>query len=128
MEVKDLSILDLKKYLRSSVIFILILLEGIGSHLCHSQSPPSPSSVRIPVTFSAPGKGYVSLALYDQEGVLTRSLLYAKPVEKGRQSVEWDGTTDLGKPASPGSYLAKGVFFTSPPALKYVMEVGKSGN
>ena len=91
-------------------------------------SPVTIAGVRVPVSFTAPGKGFVSLALYDKSGVLVRSLMYAKPVEKGKQSIEWDGTTDMGKPAATGAYTAKGVFFTAAPSLKYEMIVGKSGN
>jgi hypothetical protein len=85
------------------------------------------NSVRIPLTFSAPGKGYVSLALYDKSGVLMRSLLSAEPVEKGAKTMQWDGTTDLGVAAPVGVYTARGIFFSTPPALNYVMTVGKSG-
>ena len=90
--------------------------------------PAASSGVRLPVHFSAPRRGFVSLALYDKNGVLTRSLLYAAPVTPGRHTLDWDGTTDMGKPAAPGTYTARGVFFTAPPALKPVMEVGKSGS
>lgn len=86
------------------------------------------AGVRLPVGFTAPGKGFISLALYDKGGVLVRSLLYAKPVEAGKGSIDWDGTTDMGKPAPTGGYTAKGVFFTESPSLKYEMIVGKSGN
>ncbi len=87
-----------------------------------------PEMVNIPVTYTAPGKGFVSLALYNKEGVLVRSLLYAQPVEPGKQTVLWDGTTDMGLPAAEGNYTTKGVFFTESPSLQYVMTVGKSGN
>lgn len=80
------------------------------------------------MSFDSPAKGFISLALYDKSGILVRSLLYAKPVEAGKQSIEWDGTTDMGKPAASGAYTAKGVFFTQSPALNYEMIVGKSGN
>ncbi len=87
----------------------------------------TPEPLRIPVVVDAPAVGFVSLALYDSNGVLTRSLLSAEPVEKGACEVEWDGTTDLGLPAKAGAYAARGIFFTEPPALRYVMTVGKSG-
>jgi hypothetical protein len=86
------------------------------------------SSVRLPITFTAPAPGFVSLALYDQDGVLVRTLLYAEPVEKGSRVVQWDGTTDLGLPAKAGTFTAEGIFFDQPPAIDYVMKVGKSGN
>jgi hypothetical protein len=74
----------------------------------------SGGSVRLPITFTAPGPGFVSLALYDQDGVLVRSLLYAEPVEKGSRVVPWDGTTDLGLPAKSGDlYCQRASFLIS---------------
>ena len=92
------------------------------------KAPASSANVRLPVRFAAPGKGFVSLAIYDAGGVLVRSLLSAQPVEAGRQTTTWDATTDLGLPVTAGTYHARGIFFTEPPSLKYVMKVGKSGN
>ncbi len=88
----------------------------------------SPASVRLPVRFTAPGKGLASLAVYDANGVLVRSLLSAQAVEAGQQTAQWDATTDLGLPVTAGTYHVKGIFFSEPPSLKYVMKVGKSGN
>jgi sugar lactone lactonase YvrE len=84
--------------------------------------------VRLPVTFTAPAKGFASLAVYDAQGVLVRSLLSAQPVDAGSHTALWDATTELGLPVPPGTYTAKGIFFVEPPALKYVLKVGKSGN
>jgi len=92
------------------------------------KSSAAPAGVRLPVAYSAPAKGLVSLALFNQEGVLVRSLLYAQPVEAGTHTVMWDGTTDLGKPAPAGTYTAKGIYFANPPTVKLNMFVGKSGN
>jgi hypothetical protein len=92
------------------------------------KSGAAPAGVRLPVAYSAPAKGLVSLALFNQEGVLVRSLLYAQPVEAGTHTVMWDGTTDLGKPAPAGTYTAKGIYFANPPTVKLNMFVGKSGN
>jgi len=89
---------------------------------------PTPSGIRITVPLVSPGDGYFSAALYDAKGVLVRSLLSAEPVKRGPVTVEWDGTTDLGKAAAPGTYSAQCLFFTSAPSLKYKMFVGKSGN
>jgi len=106
------------------VFVALALLLAAAAGWADEQSP----ELRIAVTFEAPEKGFVSLALVDKDGVHVRTLLSAKPVEKGPQSVPWDGTTDLGVPAPAGSYGVKGVFFTTPPSLDFVMKVGKSGN
>lgn len=87
-----------------------------------------PAGVHIEIPYSAPGNGFLSLALYDQRGVLVRSLLSAEPVKPGAGRVAWDATTDLGLPVAAGAYTAKGVFFTEEPALSWVMKAGKDGN
>ncbi len=107
--------------LRLSVAFALLL--AVGPATADEKSP----ELRIPVPFEAPGKGYVSLALVDKDGMHLRTLLSAKPVEKGPQSVPWDGTTDLGVPVVAGTYSVKALFFETPPSLDFVMKVGKSG-
>lgn len=86
------------------------------------------SGTRIQVEYTAPAKGFVSLALYNQSGTLVRSLLSAHPETAGAHTIIWDGTTDLGKPAQAGAYSARGIFFATPPSQTTVMEVGKSGN
>jgi len=110
--------------MRLRLFVALALLLAAGRGRADDQTP----GLRIPVTFDAPGKGFVSLALVDKDGVHLRTLLSAKPVEKGRQSILWDGTTDLGVPVGAGTYRVKAVFFETPPSLDFVMKVGKSGN
>src|SRR5436190_9817181 len=102
---------------------ILVLLLAFRAAAAHEKSP----ELRIPVKYDAPGKGYVSLALVDKDGVHVRTLLSAAPVEKGPQSIAWDGTSDLGVPVGAGPYSVKAVFFETPPSLDFVMKVGKSG-
>ena len=114
------------RWLRRGVAISAVVL--IGGAAGSTDRLGAASAMRLPISFSAPAKGFVSLALYDQEGVLTRSVLYAEPVEEGPRTVEWDGTSDLGKPAAAGTYTAKGVFFTEAPSVKFEMIVGKSGD
>ncbi len=111
--------MKLKAFLSGSAAFFASLLASAAGR----EAP-----LRLPVTFEAPAKGFVSLALYDQGGVLVRSLLYAEPVEPGQRTLSWDGTTDLGLPAKAGDFTARGIFFTQQPSIDYVMKVGKSGN
>lgn len=96
-------------------------------------APDSPAQEEAPaaaltVRVSAPAKGFLSLALYDERGSLVRTLLSAEPVDAGPRSVAWDATTDLGLPVKPGKYAARGVFFTEPPRVDFRGVVGKSGN
>ena len=87
-----------------------------------------PADVAIPVAYSAPADGLLSLTLSDEKGQLVRSLLSALPVKAGKSSVTWDGAEDLGRVCPPGDYSVKGLFFDTPPSLKYRMTVGRSGN
>ncbi|MDB4766061.1 hypothetical protein OAG71_00080 [bacterium] len=88
----------------------------------------SVKEVAIPVRYTAPDKGFLSLALYSENDQLVRSLLYAEPVEKGNGTITWDGTSDLGVPQPAGTYSTKAIFFKDKTKLDYVMTVGKSGN
>src|SRR5688572_23134974 len=85
-------------------------------------------NVVIPIDVFAPSTGYVSLALVDTNGVMVRNLVYAQPVPAATNRFFWDGTTDMGVPVTPGVYQTRGIFFTNPPSLDYVMKVGTSGN
>ncbi|MGB8353319.1 MAG: sugar-binding protein [Chthoniobacteraceae bacterium] len=80
-----------------------------------------------PLAFQSPDKGFVSMGVYNDRGELIRNLLNASPAEAGKQTVAWDGTTNLGLPAAPGDYHVRGVWFSEPPQIKYVMKVGLSG-
>jgi hypothetical protein len=86
------------------------------------------AAVVIPVPISVPGTGFVSVALLDANGVLIRTLAYAEAVGAGTRTFLWDGTTDLGLPALPGSYTTRAVFFSSAPATRFVLKAGTSGN
>ena len=88
----------------------------------------SPKEVAVPVAYSAPSDGFLSLALYNDRGQLVRSLLSAKSVKAGSGSIAWDGTSDLGIPQPAGSYSTKAIFFKEKPKAEFVMTVGKSGN
>ncbi len=85
------------------------------------------SGVSIPVKINAPGRGLLSVGMYDAAGTLVRSLAYAKEVEEGPQTLSWDATTDLGLAVKPGTYHVRGVWFQRGPKINYRMKVGISG-
>ena len=51
--------------------------------------------------------GRVSMAVYDAQGRMLRTLLAGEPQEAGEHRVVWDGLDREGKPAAPGSYTWK---------------------
>lgn len=86
------------------------------------------NAANLPVSVTAPGKGNVSLGVYDAAGTLVRTLAYAREVEPGKQEFSWDATTDLGLPAAPGAYQVRGVWFARGPQVRLAMKVGISGD
>ena len=98
--------------------------------LCLSYAARAADAIPVSLPFSVtlPGPGLLSLGVYDGGNTLIRSLAAARPVEKGRLSLTWDGTSDLGLPAAPGAYHVKGAWFPRGPRADYVMKVGTSGD
>lgn len=81
--------------------------------------PPNPKTATQPagaqpvappvasIEYTLPRAGEVSLAVYDQQGHLVRTLLCHEPQEAGKQSVPWDGYDDDDQPLTPGQYSWK---------------------
>ena len=92
-------------------------------------APAFGESASLPVSITAPGSGYLSAALFEPNGgPLVRGLLFAAPCQLGQQTVLWDGADDLGRVCKPGEYEVKALYFSEPPKLRRVMNVGRSGN
>jgi flagellar hook assembly protein FlgD len=67
----------------------------------------------------------VSLAVYDTQGVLVRTLASAEPQQKGVQTLTWDGLDALGVPALAGTYTWKALT-TRGLRAEYLMSMGNS--
>ncbi len=70
----------------------LALLAGIG----RAATPE--------VAFRLRESGYVSLAVYDEEGIMRRELLRGEWREAGQHRLEWDGLDGDGMPLPAGTY------------------------
>jgi hypothetical protein len=69
----------------------------------------------IPVTFTMPADGYISLNIKDANGVVVRQLLNCDYFLKGSHTVLWDGLTNPhhmipGEAVAPGSYQWAGIW------------------
>lgn len=64
-----------------TVIGIALAALSLSATIICAVPPPD---VSIPVTYSAPADGFLSLTLSDESGLLVRSLLYALPVKAGK--------------------------------------------
>ena len=96
--------------MKKFVIFAPLLALLTASCAAQTQTPPllpSPS-VRVPTSFSVPDQGFASLALYDKNGVLVRSLLYLLSFP-GQQPV-----AVLNQKRAPGAAAREKFEFASP--------------
>lgn len=108
----------------------LMALQSLGTaELSTSLPPPPPRAAPlhapIPVRFTLPSAGHVTLVIEDKTGKRVRNLVSDTAFPAGANVVWWDGTDDLGRdteaarhglyhiPASfvpPGTYRVRGLF------------------
>jgi hypothetical protein len=62
---------------------------------------------RWTINYRLKSAGQVSLAVYDAEGRLVRTLLQSQKQRSGEHLVEWDGLDRNGNPIPPGQYTWK---------------------
>ncbi len=67
-------------------------------------SRPNPARGRALIPFEIPGEANVELKLFDVAGRVVKTLA-SGPLGAGPHEVWWDGTTDGGSPARPGTYF-----------------------
>ena len=82
-------------------------------------------SLLIPVNFSLPEDGFVTLVIEDKDGKRVRNLIAETPFPKGNNVTWWDGNDDLGRdleaakhglyripaqPVAPGQYKVRGLW------------------
>ena len=67
---------------------------------------PNPARGPSELFFTAPAAGHATLALYDVQGRMVRTLLNGR-VERGAHRLRWDGRDASGAPAQAGVYFAR---------------------
>ena len=101
-----------------------------------------PPEVGIPIAFDMPFDGLATLVIEDKDGKRVRNLVSAQPFKKGKNTVLWDGSDDLGRDAdaarhglyrvpyravTPGEYRVRGLAHEPLKAL-YEFSIYVSGN
>ena len=86
---------------------------------------PQPREPLIPVKFTLPEDGFVTLVIEDSTGKRVRNLVSETPFPKGANTAWWDGTDDLGRDVdaskhgmyhipeslvAPGNYRVRGLW------------------
>jgi sugar lactone lactonase YvrE len=87
-----------------------------------------PPELPLPLTFcyDVPRDSEVSIALFDAEGTVVRTLVAQSKRRAGENLERWDGFGENGKPLPAGDYIWKGLHH-EPVTTKYVMSVHNSG-
>ena len=117
-----------KSFAAFAMFFLILFSTHLVSRAADMPPQTTAGGLRVAVPLAFPAAGLASVGVYDDQGEMIRALSYARPVTAGTQTLDWDGTTDLGLPAAPGTYHVHGVWFAAPPKINYVMKVGLSGN
>ena len=65
----------------------------------------------IPIKFSVPDDGEVTLVIEDATGTRVRNLVSQAPFKKGENTAWWDGTDDLGRDPAEAAH---GIYFVPP--------------
>jgi hypothetical protein len=94
---------------------LLLVLTGVAF------AAPAPPTVPIPYTL--PQAGRVSLLIADAQGQVVRELLHAAPRPAGQQTEPWDGLDALGQPAPAGVYTWK-LLLSDGLKAEYLMSLG----
>jgi hypothetical protein len=68
---------------------------------------PNPLNPSTTLTIHLSASTRVSLAIYDMQGRLVRTLAAGEPMQAGTTRAHWDGRTEGGEPAAPGVYFVR---------------------
>jgi DNA-binding beta-propeller fold protein YncE len=69
------------------------------------QAKPNP----LKFTYELPRDGEVTIQLFDDQNLIRRTMVAQAARTKGKNTEEWDGMDDNGKPLPPGTYTVKGI-------------------
>jgi len=126
----------------------LMALAPLTSGPLQSAIPPasapqeSASHPPIPIHFTLPAAGYVSLVIDDAQGNRVRNLVSDTPFPAGQNTAWWDGSDDLSRDreaadhgqyyipthfVAPGQYRVRGIVH-QPIDLRYEFSVYSAGN
>jgi hypothetical protein len=70
------------------------------------QAYPNPFNPATTISFSIPQDGFATLAVYDVNGRLVRTLV-DRSISSGAHAVVWNGTDDTGRAAASGVYIVR---------------------
>jgi hypothetical protein len=95
--------------------------------LCILSCISNAGSAEVTVSYTVPRDARVSLALYNKDGQLVRTLLTGAPHKAGNHSANWGGLDRYGYPLPAGQYTWKALATTGLRA-EFITQVGQNVN
>ncbi len=83
------------------------------------------AAAEVTIPFSVPRDGRGSLALYDADGRMVRTLLTGKPLAKGKHTATWDGLDRYGNALPAGEYSWR-LIATEGLRAEFITQVGQN--
>jgi hypothetical protein len=131
--------------IRPGFLLLCVAVSGFFTDVFPSDTQLGIGSARqpsgIPIHFTLPSAGEVTLVVEDSSGRRIRNLISQSPYPKGTNAVYWDGSDDLGRDqdaadhgvyaipkriVKPGTYTVRGLWH-DPLQLRYLMTVYSPG-
>lgn len=110
--------------MQKCIALITLILLAVPHSIIFAKS--SPVSKPILIHYTLPEESNVSLAVFDPQGHLIRTLLKDIHQRKGDNVAFWNGRDQYGDPVSPGAYQIRGVWHP-PISLQYLMTIDNPG-
>lgn len=125
----------------------LLALQALGQRALETALPSVSANddepvAGVPVTFTLPEDGFVTLVIEDLKGMRIRNLVSETPFKKGKNVIGWDGMDDVGRdfdaahhglyhipehPVVPGDYRVRGLWRKAI-SCRYEFSVYSNGN
>lgn len=111
--------------MRLGPIASVVLIAGLLAAPPHTPTPAAETVPGATVAYAVPKAGRVSLAVYDRDGRMVRTLHAGTPHAAGKHAAAWDGLDRYGRPLPAGEYTWK-LVATSGLRAEFITQVGQN--
>jgi hypothetical protein len=110
--------------IRTSTLLLFVVVVVVAIDLRSALSQGSRKDL-CTISFATPRAGRVSLAVYDSDGRMVRTLQTGTPLNAGEHAVTWDGLDRYGKPLPAGEYTWK-LINTTGLRAEFITQIGQN--
>lgn len=111
--------------MKASFSICAVFLALIPASLRAAPVPSPVAKTHARITYEVPKDGRASLAIYNGDGQMVRTLLTGRPHAAGNHAVIWDGLDRYGKPLPAGDYTWK-LLATTGLRAEFITQIGQN--